>query len=689
VDSYDFGSLSYGELAQTTILLSNPGSEDLDISSITVDPPFEVSPASLKVVGKGSSPITVFVQPTTYDSFSSPLTIVADDADIGTVTIPLTAVTITDEDGDGYDAIAAGGDDCDDESTGSTEAATVHPGAEEVWYDGIDENCDGLNDYDQDADGYDAETDDHEVSEGMADCNDRDTSFHPGAEDTPYDNRDSNCDGADDWDYDGDGYESLAYGRGSDCDDFDARVNKNGIENLDGKDDDCDGYVDNDALAEGSKYIYDADGDWDRTGYAVAVGDLSGDGIAEVVVGAPYVDATNSSASGRGGVAVFDGPDLLATGTTINRADNFFDGDGNADLLGSYVTILGDYDGDGVDDLAVSATGTSSGAGTVYVIGGDDARHGDAGDAMASYTGLTSSAFGRGIGTDIDLDADGMADLVTLYTSGGYNCVGLEYGSSSPDSGSITTMDAKWSTDGSEIAFYRNAPVGGDLDGDGYTDLVLSDGMADYGISDSGAMWVVWGQSTQYFASSTADIEGTATTVAFGTSSGDHDAWSTQMGADWDADGDDELWIYNAGEALYVVEGGPTRRYIFDPATSAAVTYTWSSGWTDAEMIRQTGDWDGDGVSDMLVFLENTTGYYGSSVLFGTDIRTGTYTDEEGSVGTLVGDTTYGNGNVGYGMAPKGADIDGDGDADTVVGDPDFNSRAGEAYVLISGLVSE
>ena len=38
--------------------------------------------------------------------------------------------------------------DCDDEDN------TIYDGADDAWYDGIDSNCDGLNDYDQDGDTY-------------------------------------------------------------------------------------------------------------------------------------------------------------------------------------------------------------------------------------------------------------------------------------------------------------------------------------------------------------------------------------------------------------------------------------------------------------------------------------------------------------------------------------------------------
>ncbi len=685
--SVEFGDISKGVLLDTTITASNPCSEELVISSITVDAPFQVAPGYLTLAPGAFSTISVFVQPTEYGTFQTDITLTTDEPSLGTggvVTIPVSATTIDDVDGDGFPTTGAGGTDCDDED------ADVNPDAEETWYDGVDQNCDGANDFDQDGDGWDAETDDHELPEGQADCNDTNVEFNPAAEDVPYDNRDSNCDDSNDWDYDDDGYESAAYGRGSDCDDFDAGVNRDGIEQFNGKDDDCDGTTDNDALASASDYWYAADGTWDRTGYSVAIGDLNADGVSEFVVGAPYVDSSTASGAGRGGVAIFEGPALLPAATAIDNADNFFDGDGGSDLVGVYVSVIGDFDGDGVNDLAVGATGASAGgsnAGAVYVLGGDDARRGDLGDAIATYTGTTSNYFGRGIATDIDLDGDGMQELIVAYASSSYNAIAVQYGDTSPTSASVTSMDAKWTTDGTEVAFYRNAPVGGDLDGDGYQDLLVSDGKGDFGSTDSGVAWALWGQGIEYVATTASDFDATATVIMRGTSSSDYDAWSTQLGDDWDGDGDAELWVYNADEALYVVEGGTNRRSPFDPSTEYAVSYVWNASTPDAEMIRKVGDYDGDGVGDMLVFIEDESGSYGLSELFPSSNRSGVYNELDAILGNLTGnsDETLGdNGNVGYGMAPKAGDLDGDGDLDMAVGDPEFNSNEGAAYVLLN-----
>ncbi len=138
-----------------------------------------------------------------------------------------------DQDLDGYDWDGVpGGTDCDDEDD------TIHPAAEEVFYDDVDQDCAGDSDYDADGDGHESAT------WGGDDCDDADPDTYPGAPDTPGDGEIQDCDDSDEYDGDGDGYDNVAWG-GDDCDDARSDVHP-GAEEVwyDGVDQDCDGQDD-------------------------------------------------------------------------------------------------------------------------------------------------------------------------------------------------------------------------------------------------------------------------------------------------------------------------------------------------------------------------------------------------------------------------------------------------------------
>lgn len=140
-----------------------------------------------------------------------------------------------DQDADGYAAVTAGGQDCDDTDAG------VRPGAQERCGDGIDQDCDGADSAcaagDTDGDGQVS------AEQGGPDCDDSDPTIYQGAPERCGDSVDQDCDGGDtacgSSDGDGDGF-----ARGEDCDDGDSQVHPGATERCDGVDDDCDGMVD-------------------------------------------------------------------------------------------------------------------------------------------------------------------------------------------------------------------------------------------------------------------------------------------------------------------------------------------------------------------------------------------------------------------------------------------------------------
>ncbi|MCB9758949.1 MAG: hypothetical protein H6739_03845 [Alphaproteobacteria bacterium] len=204
-----------------------------------------------------------------------------------------------DADGDGHRPSAYGGGDCEDN------LADIHPGAEEVWYDGVDQDCDGASDFDADQDGEDAE------GYGGADCDDADAAVHPYAEEIWYDGLDQDCEGGSDFDADADGEDAEGYG-GTDCDDTDPQINPVAFDiDGDGVDQNCDGLDgsrDKDADQHEDAAVGGNDCDDNDASVHPGAPEIPGDGVDQDCDG---VDPTAISGGGCGGCAAGPPPSGL------------------------------------------------------------------------------------------------------------------------------------------------------------------------------------------------------------------------------------------------------------------------------------------------------------------------------------------------------------------------------------------
>ena len=239
---------------------------------------------------------------------------------------------VQDSDGDGYfDHV-----DCDDSD------ASIYPGAVETPYDGIDQDCDGLDERDVDDDGFE------DLSVGGADCDDADATVNPDASEIWYDGIDQDCDGGSDYDQDGDGFDSAIYG-GDDCNDFDASINTAAPELwYDGVDQDCSGGSDFDADLDGYDTSTFGGLDCNDSNATVHPGatEIPYDGIDQDCSGADETDLDGDGFDSTliGGLDCNDNDPTAYPGAV----DTPYDGiDSNCDGLSDY-----DADGDAFDSSA-------------------------------------------------------------------------------------------------------------------------------------------------------------------------------------------------------------------------------------------------------------------------------------------------------------------------------------------------
>ncbi len=310
--------------------------------------------------------------------------------------------------------------------------------------------------------------------------------------------------------------------------------------------------------------------DDDESGYSVAsAGDVNHDGFDDLIIGAPGVDS-NGGDNGATYVVFGKATGWAATtilssldGTTGFRLDGAaaFDGSGNS------VSGAGDVNDDGFADLIVGAvTADPNGAqsGASYVVFGK-ASGWTATVALSSLDGTTEFrldgvAANHGSGHSVsdagDVNVDGFADLIVGANSASPN------GSSSGSSYVVFGKASGWAAtnnlasldgttgfrlDGEGAADNSGSSVSaaGDVDADGFDDLIVGSHLADpNGLNNSGSTYVVFGKASGWAATtSLASLDGSTGFRLDGAAANDFSGQSVSAAGDVNADGFDDLIV--------------------------------------------------------------------------------------------------------------------------------------------------
>ncbi|MEA3209932.1 MAG: hypothetical protein QOE70_2989 [Chthoniobacter sp.] len=366
--------------------------------------------------------------------------------------------------------------------------------------------------------------------------------------------------------------------------------------------------------ATGFKIQGEATGDYAGNSVSSA-GDVNGDGFDDVLIGAHGVDVNGSAAGaaylvyGKAG-----GFTPVVNLSTLNGTTGFkMQGEAFHDYAGRNVSGAGDVNGDGFDDIVVGAFGNGSHAGASYVVFGKSGSFtsplnlstltGATGFKIVGET--TGDESGRGVSAAGDVNGDGLGDLLIgasrvgahgLNTGAAYVVFGKTTGFSSP-----LNLSKLNGADGFKIngelggdrAGFAVSPAG-DLNGDGFDDVLIGAFTSSANGNKTGAAYVVFGKTG---------------------------AFTTPL----------ELSALHGAESLRI-PGQAMKEYAGASVSSA-------------------GDVNGDGFDDILIGAEGASPHgffsgasyvifgsekFGTEVNFSKDHKTGTFTNIDGDLVTVA-----------------------------------------------------
>jgi len=463
-------------------------------------------------------------------------------------------------------------------------------------------------------------------------------------------------------------------------------------------------------------------------GQSVAgIGDIDGNGYDDVIVGAPnYTDGQ----SGEGAAFIFyssaNGITSSDPTTAINASVVLQSNQIDA-MFGYSVAAAGDIDNDTYLDLIVGSPYYDDGEpdeGTAFVfygtangIASSDPSITDpvtgVGAGIMLYANVPDAHFGTSVASAGDIDGDGYDDVIIgVPDSGGFISDGsalIYYGASGgiPDPGSYASLWHASDTVVSTYNFGSSVDGAGDVNGDGYDDVIIGYPHYTDGQNVEGAAFIYYGSSTR-IKSTNFVSEGIPDITLQSNQVGAGFGYSVAHAGDLNSDGYDDVVVgarsyYNgvsSGGAAFIFYGSPngigsSHVNNTDPVTGIKADILLSGDISFGffgSSVASAGDVNGDGFGDLIIgepnFSENQPEEGGALTFYGSGsgIISSDRNDSDETNGIradVVGGAGQPGVDAGWSVSSAG-DFNGDGFSDVIIGVPhaDFG-QADEGVVFI------